>query len=208
MYADESDSDLESRGLNFESLPTHQTNTLKKTKLTPKFASFRTITYKYPCLVCFSPCKDKVQDSICCTLCDEWVHRKCTDLTQEQFLAYCSPDNIENPYYCTNCLYGNCRQNLDNQICLNASEIESFDINEIYNLCPNSVFRDKEDVQLSDYYTTEELNVEIKKTPENILLVHINAVSLCKHIESITDRLAELKNSLLYYLLVKLKSKI
>ena len=66
VYADESDSDLESRGLNFKSLPTHRTNTMKKTKLTPKFASLRTIRYKYPCLVSFSPCKDKVQDSICC----------------------------------------------------------------------------------------------------------------------------------------------
>ena len=62
VYADEpEDSDLESRGLNFESLPIHRANTMKKTKLTtPKFASFRTITYKYPCLVCFSPCKEKI----------------------------------------------------------------------------------------------------------------------------------------------------
>ena len=94
-----------------------------------------------------------------------------------------------------NCLFGNCSQeNLEDQICLNASEIESCGINEtIHNLCPNSVFRDKEDIHLSEYYTMEELNVEIKTTPENIIIIHINAVSLCKNIEAITDRLAELK---------------
>ena len=48
-------------------------------------------------------------------------------------------------------------------------------------LCPNSVFNDNDDVPASDYFTTDELNVEIQKTPENIRLIHINAVSLCKH---------------------------
>ena len=157
----------------------------------------RTVTYKYPCLVCLRPCKEKVHDSICCTLCDEWVHHKCTDLSLEQFKTYCSPDHAGDPYYCVNCLYGNCsRENLDNQTCLNASEILSCDINDtIHNLCPNSVFRNKEDIHLSEYYTMEELNMEIKKTPENILIIHINAVSLCKNIEAITDRLAELKKT-------------
>ena len=167
VYVDESDSDFESRGLNFESLPAHVCNTLpntKKNKFTLPFSFQRSINYKYPCLVCLSPCKENIQDSICCTLCDEWVHHKCTDLTFEQFKLYCSPDHADDPYYCTNCLYGNCsKQNFENQECFNASEIESFNINDtIHNLCPNSVFRDKEDIQLSEYYTMDELNVEIR----------------------------------------------
>ena len=40
-------------------------------------------------------------------------------------------------------------------------------------------------VGCSEYFTTEELNIEIQKTPENIRLIHINAVSLCKHLDDI-----------------------
>ena len=168
VYVDESDSDSDSRGLNFKSLPTHGSNTLpknKKNKPTLQFVPQRTITYKYPCLVCLRPCKEKIHDSICCTLCDEWVHHKCTDLTPEEFKIYCSPDHAGDPYYCVNCLFGNCsRENLEDQICLTASEIESCGINDtIHNLCPNSVFKNKEDIHLSEYYTMEELDVEIKK---------------------------------------------
>ena len=39
-------------------------------------------------------------------------------------------------------------------------------------MCPNSVFRDKEDVPTTEYYTTDELNVEIQKTPDNLRLIH------------------------------------
>ena len=49
----------------------------------------------------------------------------------------------------------------------------------IYNLCSNSIFNDKEDIPTTEYFTTEELNIEIQKTPDNIRLIHINAVSLC-----------------------------
>ena len=197
VYVDESDSDSESLGLNFESLPVlpNTLSNIKKKTPTLQFTFTRTINYKYPCSVCLGPCKEKIQDSICCTLCDEWVHRKCTDLTLDQFKTYCSPDHAGDPFYCANCLFGNCtRQNQDDQICLSASDIELADINDtIQNICPNSVFRDKENTQMSDYYTMDELNVEIKKTPDDILLIHINAVSLCKNIEAIIDRLAELK---------------
>ena len=132
IYVDESDSDSESRGLNFESLPVRP-NTLsnnKKKAPIPRFSFTHTINYKYPCSVCFGPCKENIQDSICCTLCDEWVHRKCTDLTVDQFKTYCSPDHAGDPFYCVNCLFGNCtRQNQENQICLNATDIELADIN-------------------------------------------------------------------------------
>ena len=146
-YVDDSDSEL--RGLNFKSLPVQYASNYNKKIPTSQFKFSRTINYKFPCLVCLSPCKENIHDSICCTLCDEWVHRKCTDLTPNQFKDYCSPDHAGDPYYCVNCLYGNCsKQNFDNQICLNASDIESFDINDIDNLCPNSFLRDKEDIEI------------------------------------------------------------
>ena len=190
-YVDESDSES-SRGLNFNSLPV-KSNTLTSNKKVNKLnkISFRTINYKYPCLVCLGPCKEKCQDSIQCTLCDEWVHLKCSDLTFKQFKEYCSPENADVPYYCEICLYGS-RHNLDNQICLSASAISSLDTSDIYNLCPNSIFKDKDDIFSTEYFTPEDLNIEIRKTPENIRLIHINAVSLCKHVESITDMIAGL----------------
>ena len=169
-YVDESDSDSDSRGLNFKSLSAlGGSNTLpniKKNRPT-QIVPLRSINYKYPCLVCLSPCKENIQDSICCTLCDEWVHHKCTDLTHDQFKLYCSPDHAGDPFYCVNCLYGNCsKQNFENQNCFNASEIEAFDINEtIHNLCPNSIFREKEDIHLSEYYTRRSLMWKFKKLP-------------------------------------------
>ena len=62
------ESDSESRGLNFDSLPVQNnslTITKKKHPIT-KHSSIpvRTVTYKYPCLICNSPCKERVQDSM------------------------------------------------------------------------------------------------------------------------------------------------
>ena len=57
----ESDSDSESSGLNFESLPV-QLNTLsniKKKAPIPKFSFTHTIHYKYPCSVSLGPCVRK-----------------------------------------------------------------------------------------------------------------------------------------------------
>ena len=118
----------------------------------------RTIHYKYQCGVCYGPCRENVQDSIQCTLCDEWVHQKCSNLSYEKFLDYCDPVNIDKPYYCDWCEYGSPRSTL-NQTCLSASAISSLDSSDIYDMCPNSVFRDKEDVPTTEYFTTDELNV-------------------------------------------------
>ena len=187
------DSDSEGRGLNFNSLPVQNPDLRKNNRLyNHRKITVQTRNYKHPCVVCLGPCKNNCQDSICCTLCDEWTHQKCSNLTLDQFQKYCLPENSEIPYWCDNCLYGS-RKNLENQSCLSASEIESLDTNDIYNLCPNSIFRDKDEIPTTEYFTTDELNVEIRKTPENIRLIHINAVSLCKHIISITDMIAGLE---------------
>ena len=37
------------------------------------------------------------------------------------------------------------------------------------------------------------MNFEIRKTPDNIRLIHINAVSICKHITSISDMICGLE---------------
>ena len=91
----ESDSDSESSGLNFESLPV-QLNTLsniKKKAPIPKLIythyTLQIPLFSFP----WSLCKESNHDSKCCTLCDEWVHRKCTDLTIDQSKTHCSPDH-------------------------------------------------------------------------------------------------------------------
>ena len=165
-WVDDSDSES-SRGLNFDSLPVHNNmNSLKnntKTYITkPRGISLHTRSYKYPCVICLGPCRENCQDSICCTLCDEWTHQKCSDLTIDEFTKYCLPENAEVPFYCDICLYGS-RRNLENQTCLKASEISVLDTNDIYNLCPNSIFRDKDDISTTEYFTSDELNFEIKK---------------------------------------------
>ena len=189
LVTDESDS--ESRGLNFDSLP--KRNTTKNRKIpslntfsSQKLLSLSTRTYKYPCVSCRGPCKVKCQDSICCTVCDEWTHQKCSNLSINEFRKYCLPENSEWPFYCEICMNGS-NKNKDNQICLNASEINLLDTNDIYNLCPNSIFSDKDDVVTTEYFTTSELNIEIKNHPDNLRLIHINAVSLCKNITSINN---------------------
>ena len=195
-YVDDSDSD--SRGLDFESLPVGNRNSHKHNRphlsCSTKYISLQTRNYRYPCVICLGPCRENCQDSICCTLCDEWTHQKCSDLTINQFNKYCLPENSEMPFYCDICLYGS-RRNQDNQTCLRASEIRSLETSDIYNLCPNSIFKDKDDTPTTEYFTTEELNIEIKKTPDNIRLIHINANSLCKHVNSITDMIAGLEKS-------------
>ena len=66
----DTESDSESRGLNFASLPINNNSlaNTKKRKSNKKYIPVQARNYKYPCLVCHSPCKENVQDSISCTL--------------------------------------------------------------------------------------------------------------------------------------------
>ena len=104
---------------------------------------------------------------------------------------YCSPENIDLPYHCEICEFGS-RRSSNNQTCFSASAVRSLDSNDILRLCPNSLFADKDDILSTEYFTSEELNIEIQKAPDDIRLIHINAVSLCKNIENITAMIAEL----------------
>ena len=190
VSTDESDTDSDLRGLDFDSLPVQivrsKNSILPKpiTRIAPQPKN-----YKFPCIVCSSPCKTS-QDSIQCTWCDDWVHLKCTNLSYEKFIEHC--DNEDKPYHCDVCEFGSF-PSTENQTCLTASVISnSLDSTDIYNMCPNSIFHDKDDVPTTEYFTTDELNIEIKKTPNNLRLIHINAVSLCKHVDSIIALIAGL----------------
>ena len=138
-------------------------------KSMPRIA-VRSISYKYPCNICHGPCKENVQDSIQCTWCDEWVHQKCSNLSYEEFAKHCSPDNIDLPYHCEICEFGS-RRFSSHQMCISASAINSLDSNDFSMLCPNSIFNDKDDVLTTEYFTSEELNIEIQKEPDNIRLI-------------------------------------
>ena len=193
----EDDYDCELRGLNFNNLPPQFHKNIKNKASnvnTSKFSyiNYRTIKYKYTCSICQGACRENVQDSIQCTWCDEWVHQKCTtNLSYDQFLKHCLPENIDLPYYCEICEFGSA-QKAAKQPCISTSSVSSLDSSDILKLSPNSIFSNKDDVLTTEYFTTEELNIEIEKTPDNIRLIHINAVSLCKHIDNITAMIAEL----------------
>ena len=82
---------LQLRGLDFDSLPTNNFNRKEintqpgSTFFDPQLA--RTIQIKYPCVVCNKACT-KAQNYICCNVCDEWTHKKCGRLTDEEFEIY------------------------------------------------------------------------------------------------------------------------
>ena len=148
-WVTDSDSDIESRGLAFDSLPVPNNHKGKKSKIPiyqlAQGIPLQTRNFKYPCVVCRMPCKTNCQDSICCTICDEWTHFKCSNLTFDQFKKYCAPENSDMPFYCEICLYGS-RVNRENENCLKASEIALLDSNDIYNLSPNSIFSEDDNM--------------------------------------------------------------
>ena len=196
-YVTDSDNDNESRGLNFEAIPSTSKN--KKipksyTTTTRSYLTIKTRKYKYPCSVCQSPCLgNERQNSICCVICDTWVHLKCTDLTLEQFNNYCKEDN-DDPFYCSNCLFGKTTSD-DPDIPDSTSYSVIHNLlnrNDIPDFCPNSIFKDHEDLTLSEYYTAEELNnLRLLKTNDDILILHINADSLEPNLEKIINALSE-----------------
>ena len=54
---------------------------------------------KYPCVLCHNkPCMIN-QRSICCDLCHNWVHQKCTGLCLNNFIYL---DKSDFPYFCVN----------------------------------------------------------------------------------------------------------
>ena len=62
-------------------------------------------------------------------------------------------------------------------------------------LCPNSIFnnQDNDSISLSDYYCIDELNLELNNIQDELLIIHINAVSLSKaeNFDNIIDALSQ-----------------
>ena len=151
-YVTDSDQENETRGLNFYALPVQNAVPANVEKNSTRNIPVRVLNYKYPCLICHKPCKEKVHDSISCTLCDEWVHQTCSDLSIKQFRTYCSPDHEGDPYYCEYCRYGysSLSQSLGKLSCPSATTLNSIDIDNLDTISPNSIFRGKDDIILSD----------------------------------------------------------
>ena len=84
------DHELRLRGLDFDSLPVTVNTTNSVTSNTQPGCDMldtqlvRTINLKYPCVVCNKSCTN-MQRSVCCNVCDEWTHTKCTRLSNEEF---------------------------------------------------------------------------------------------------------------------------
>ena len=76
---------------------------------------------------------------------------------------------------------------------MSAAEVNALDADVIHDLCANSIFKNIEDNSISEYFTIDDANLEIQKTQEGILLIHINAVSLVTNFTKIKDMLAKLK---------------
>ena len=155
--------------MDFSSLPTQFRKNIKNkassSSNTTKnsYINYRTIKYKYTCNICQGVCRENVQDSIQCTWCDEWVHQKCTsNLSYDQFLKHCLPENVDLPYYCEICEFGSA-QKAAKQPCISTSSLSALDSSDILNLSPNSIFNDKDDILTTEYFTTDELNIEIEK---------------------------------------------
>ena len=183
------------RGLDFSMLPNSTVQV--PAKYFQSTVHFPVRHYKYPCLVCGGPCCENTQNSICCSVCDEWVHLNCTDLTLEQFYSYTSSENLSKPYYCTNCLYGN-SVNASPNMTTNRPNLDSLSdlvMNDAESLSPNSVFSDMSDLTISDYHTIEDLNSSdlISVNDDDVFILHLNAVSLCAKYELLIDMLSDLK---------------
>ena len=56
--------------------------------------------WKYPCLSCNKPVK-RNQKGLQCNTCNNWVHTKCTDLTEAQYNFLEVNEDI--PFYCLKC---------------------------------------------------------------------------------------------------------
>ena len=55
---------------------------------------------KFPCNVCSRACRDG-QEAIQCDVCNKWVHKKCTKLTNDQFVHLGSSTMS---YFCQPCI--------------------------------------------------------------------------------------------------------
>ena len=206
------DHDLRLHGLDFDSLPVNNTqNTTVDIQpgcdfLHPQYV--RTIKINYPCVVCNKRCTN-AHNTICCNVCDEWTHKKCARLSDEEFEVYSSTDK---PFYCVKCLYEKNDPNALNSVLTNSSYnmLSSLPTNSICpsenDSAPSSPFWLNDDnASVSRYYDVDETNILLKASKNNdFFVMHVNAVSLETRHGSIKARcLLDLKKPQTYFLLLK-----
>lgn len=117
---------------------------------------------KHPCKVCKKSCKSN-QNSLCCDLCDIWIHLKCTELSVSQFNTFV---NSTLPYFC-NCCIAECLP------------INYVDIKDPYCLT--------EDLE---YLSVDNINKHFEKseyTIEDLTVLHVNTRSLTKNINRLEE---------------------
>ena len=78
---------------------------------------------RFSCLKCNCACRKK-QQAICCDACNNWIHRKCAELTNTEFdCLTCSDDT----YYCSKCNSSEAQQSTtdNNQNCNVTNQIST-----------------------------------------------------------------------------------
>ena len=149
------------RGLDFASLPAKQK---------------RKCTYKYPCSVCEKPCKNN-QKSILCETCNLWVHLNCSDLTASQFDFYAESNDSDFPYKCPSCTLLSSSADLSSHSRSNMIPPQ---------LSSLATYSDYNSEHYHDILTVDSL---VSNDTDNILIIHVNIVSLCKNHDSLATRI-------------------
>ena len=127
---------------------------------------------KFPCKVCNKSCKSN-QNSICCNICNFWLHLKCTSLTFSQFQYYIYNVNI--PFFCEHCI----------------SESLPLD-------CLGSHATLSPPITIDDnYLSVNEINKHFSACSYNskdMTILHINTRSLLKNISQVEEMISVMSN--------------
>ena len=164
----------------------------------------------YPCVVCY---KEVISDAIECSLCQNWLHRKCAKLSKKELVKL---SNEMYNWYCYKCdtifpyrnisddefnflnstsiikptnfeLYTKC-QELESQ-CLESNEFSGCDFD--MNIDPDDNYF-KEFKQTSDYLTDENF-VSKTQNVKGLSLIHFNYRSIKSSFEELKEYLINLR---------------
>ena len=121
-----------------------------------------------------------MQRSVCCNVCDEWTHTKCTRLSNEEFDVHSS---TEKPFYCVKCLYEKNDPNTLNSVLSNSScnMLSSLPVNPrcSSDAVPSSFWLSDVYESANRYFDIDEFNILQSGTENNeVTIIHVNAVSI------------------------------
>ena len=148
----------------------------------------------YPCKSCKKACR-KNQNCVCCDICNQWLHKRCTPLTIFQFQALCKQNS--EPYFCNHCYkdifpFQNVTVLETNQ---GVQSTHSEDTNPLSNDIINNPYLSDISPYIPEtkYHEILDLkNILLHKSPNDISIIHMNAVSLGKKLETIEELVHEL----------------